>query len=146
MESEPSKAEPSKRKRRWFQFSLRILLIGVTLLAIPCAYVGWQAKIVRQRRAMLFNNPRVGVLSSVVTVDGEPDVSWLRRWLGDDHPGNIVTVDDASEAELDEYRSEFPEADNVLRKSDMQKLYGPSRTIVFGPNSDAAVSERGTHR
>jgi hypothetical protein len=33
MEAEPPKAEPPKRKRRWFQFSLRMLLIGVTLLA-----------------------------------------------------------------------------------------------------------------
>jgi hypothetical protein len=35
---------PSPRRR--FQFRLRTLLIGVTLLAIPCGYVGWQAKIV----------------------------------------------------------------------------------------------------
>ena len=25
-------------------------MIGVTLLAVPCAYVGWQAKIVRERQ------------------------------------------------------------------------------------------------
>jgi hypothetical protein len=30
----PKAADPPKRKRRWFQFSLRTLLIGVTLLAI----------------------------------------------------------------------------------------------------------------
>jgi hypothetical protein len=42
--------QPSPRRR--FQFRLRTLLIGVTLLAIPCAYVGWQAKIVRARQAM----------------------------------------------------------------------------------------------
>ena len=36
-----------------FQFSLRTLLIGVTLLAVPCWYVGWQAKIVRDRKTML---------------------------------------------------------------------------------------------
>ena len=53
MEAEPPKAEPPKRKRRWFQFSLRTLMIVVTLLAIPGGYVGWQAKIVRDRNAML---------------------------------------------------------------------------------------------
>jgi hypothetical protein len=31
MPTESSEAEPPKRKRRWFQFSLRTLLIGVTL-------------------------------------------------------------------------------------------------------------------
>jgi hypothetical protein len=30
MQTEPSEAEPLKRQRRWFQFSLRTLLIGVT--------------------------------------------------------------------------------------------------------------------
>jgi hypothetical protein len=37
MEAEPSKAEPPKRKRRWFQFSLRTLMIVVTLLAVAVA-------------------------------------------------------------------------------------------------------------
>jgi hypothetical protein len=53
MESEPTKAEPPKRKRRCFQFRLRTLLIGVTLVAVVCGYVAWQAKIVRERRAEL---------------------------------------------------------------------------------------------
>jgi hypothetical protein len=46
-------SEPPKRKRRWFQVSLRTLMIAVTLLAAACAYVGWQAKIVRERWAEL---------------------------------------------------------------------------------------------
>jgi hypothetical protein len=50
MQTEPSKADPPKRKRRWFQFSLRTLLIGVTLFAVnaglwkafgPPILVGW---------------------------------------------------------------------------------------------------------
>ncbi len=53
-------SKPPKRKRRWFQFSLRTLLIGVTLLAVACAYVGWQAKIVRERRAELNRASKCG--------------------------------------------------------------------------------------
>jgi hypothetical protein len=42
MQTEPPKAEPPKRKRRWFQFSLRTLMIGVaasgaTLLDLPAS-------------------------------------------------------------------------------------------------------------
>jgi hypothetical protein len=46
MQSELPNADPPKRKRRRFQFTLLSLPIVVTLLAIPCGYVGWQAKIV----------------------------------------------------------------------------------------------------
>jgi hypothetical protein len=45
-------AEP-KRKRRWFQFSLRTLLIGVTLLAVACGYVAKEAKTAWQRQSFL---------------------------------------------------------------------------------------------
>jgi hypothetical protein len=36
MPSEPSKAEPPKRIRRWFQFSLRALMIGVAIFSVQC--------------------------------------------------------------------------------------------------------------
>ena len=55
MQAEPPKADPPKRKRRWFQFSLRTLMIVVTLLAVPLGYVGWQAKIVRERTWLVDN-------------------------------------------------------------------------------------------
>jgi hypothetical protein len=44
MQAEPSKADQPKRNRHRFQFRLRTLMIAVTLLAVPCAYVGWQAR------------------------------------------------------------------------------------------------------
>jgi hypothetical protein len=53
MQTKPPKAEPPKRTRRWFQFSLRTLMIVVTLLAVPMGYVGWQAKIVKSRSDLL---------------------------------------------------------------------------------------------
>jgi hypothetical protein len=61
--------------RRRFQFGLRTLLIGVTLLAIPMAYVGWQAKIATRRDAMyrqLYSyspeSKRVGMICDVWTM------------------------------------------------------------------------------
>jgi hypothetical protein len=75
-------------KRRWFQFKLRTLLIGMTLLAIPCGYVGQQKAIVMHRAAerqwleqhgaRFFVNGKIDIL---------PDVplhpSPLRMMLGD---------------------------------------------------------------
>jgi hypothetical protein len=39
MQTESPKADPPKRKRRWFQFSLRSLLIAVAVTALLCAIV-----------------------------------------------------------------------------------------------------------
>ena len=49
MQTEPPKAEPPKRQRRWFQFSLRTLLIGVTLLAVTCWIVVDRQRLIRER-------------------------------------------------------------------------------------------------
>jgi hypothetical protein len=53
MPTEPSKTDPPKRKRRWFQFSLRTVLFAITIFSVQCG--AWiplltesQAK--RQRR------------------------------------------------------------------------------------------------
>jgi hypothetical protein len=35
MPTERPKADPPNRKRRWYQFRLRTLLIGVKLLTVP---------------------------------------------------------------------------------------------------------------
>jgi hypothetical protein len=49
--------DPPKRNRRRFQFRLRTLMIVVTLLAVPLGYVGWSAKIVRERIALRESSP-----------------------------------------------------------------------------------------
>jgi hypothetical protein len=109
METEPPKAEPPRRKRRWFQFSLRTLLIGVTLLAVACAYVAWQARIVRERRALLlliesreygwYSGERSASHDFPPAASGhdlaasghnltagktEDRPAWIRHWLGDE--------------------------------------------------------------
>jgi hypothetical protein len=97
MEAEPSKADPPKRKRRWFQFSLRTLLIGVTLLAVVCGYVGWEAKIVRDRKTWLKEHPRerdpiYKSDSDMVLSLGDKNKSpnAIRRWLGDTSTPYII--------------------------------------------------------
>jgi hypothetical protein len=50
MQTEPPKADSPKRKRRWFQFSLRTLMIVVTLVAVLCGTVTW---IIRDRQRLI---------------------------------------------------------------------------------------------
>ena len=95
-----------------FQFSLRTLFIVVTLLAIPCGYVGYQAKLVRERKAMI-EQIREGK-GLVVPVDVKtwpkmPTPSWIRRVLGDE-PVYSIGIEQSSKPSNDEIRELFPEA------------------------------------
>jgi hypothetical protein len=76
------------------QFRLRTLMIVVTLLAVPCAYVGWQAKIVRERKNLLTRlvDSGGGYLAYVPeeggywATDGKPVIEppFLRALFGDE--------------------------------------------------------------
>jgi hypothetical protein len=50
MEAEPTKADLPKRKRRWFQFSLRTLLVFTVAVAIGCAWLGRKVEQKRRER------------------------------------------------------------------------------------------------
>ena len=50
MVENPDNAEP---RRRWYQFSLRTLLIGVALLAIICRLAVWQIQLAAEHRALI---------------------------------------------------------------------------------------------
>jgi hypothetical protein len=83
MQTEPTNAFLPKRKRRCFQFSLRTLMIGVTLLAIARGYVASQAQVVRDRRAFLGRPPRICYAAVMPDDEDRATISSLRRWLGD---------------------------------------------------------------
>jgi hypothetical protein len=110
MQTEPPKAEPPKRKRRWYQFSLRTLMIGVTLFCVVVGgYVGWQAKIVRERRVELSRVVDVRLVG-IDGADKEGVIPWIRCALGDKRVGSIKMLVGTDAAELDRLRILFPEA------------------------------------
>jgi hypothetical protein len=94
--------QPSPRRR--FQFRLRTLLIGVTLVAVPLGYVGWQAKIVREREEFLETRYWLPGDSSPFEPVQAP---WMLRLFGA-KPVYHVTVWGKVEAER--AASLFPEA------------------------------------
>jgi hypothetical protein len=53
MEAEPPKADLPKRERRWYQFTLRTLLILTLIVAIPCALMGRRIERKRHERDIL---------------------------------------------------------------------------------------------
>ncbi len=106
----PTAAQP-KARRRWYQFGLRTLLIGVTVLAVPCAYGGWQAKIVSHRKLVLKNATEQGLIlmpdDSAIVADAS--VPWIRRMLGD-APVRSAWWVGANKEDRERFQEAFPEA------------------------------------
>jgi hypothetical protein len=137
MEAEPSKADPPKRKRRWFQFSLRTLLIAVAIVCVACDWLD-KAATVWQRTAMLKNAPAWWTDREY---DDTAEVTWLRRVMGDQVIGTIVLDKTATDDQLESYRAVFPEA-SVYRISiprthnlNMVRVGGPIWGLDFRPPS-----------
>ena len=92
-----------------FQFSLRTLLIFVTLLAIPCWYVGEQFRIVQRRNAVLAKVRELGEHHYIRVADGQAE-SWIRKLFGDEPHDLILIPVKATTEELHEVNAAFPEA------------------------------------
>jgi hypothetical protein len=91
-----------------FQFRLRTLMIGVTLLCVACGYVGRQIELVRQRKAFCESHCRSWTEANY---DGERrGPTWIRRLLGDTHYGAIALPSDASKELRSHAADLFPEA------------------------------------
>ncbi len=89
--------QPAIKRRRWLRYSMRTMLVAVTLLCLVLALVVVPAE--RQRRAV--EKIRRLKYASFVTYDyqyrGDYDwgaelrgPAWLRRWVGDDYFQDIV--------------------------------------------------------
>jgi hypothetical protein len=99
------------RKPR-FQFRLRTLMIVVTLLAVVCGYVGWPAKIVRERRDVVETH------ETRTSWDIRPARSlsrrrapWPLRWFGEEGFAAIYVNDNESDDEIENLKRLFPEAE-----------------------------------
>jgi Leucine Rich repeat len=105
MEPEPSKAKPPKRKRRWFQFSLRTMMVVVTLLCVWMGITAHRAN--RQRRAVERLTSHGDGISYDYQTDehgsfmlpvnapppSPPGPTWLRRLIGVDYFVTVVGAD-----------------------------------------------------
>jgi hypothetical protein len=103
---------------RRFQFRLRTLLIAVAACAVACAYVGWQAKIVRERRAMRLeiNLTHKGFVDEVLPGDTGHDIPWIRTLLGDQSIRDVELRSEVSKEYRRQVRAMFPEARVLLIK------------------------------
>ena len=124
MADAPNTAEPGKPRRRWFQFRLRTLLVGVTLLAIPCAYVAHEYRIVAARKSWMAQHPQGGYDVFGVGRSTEPTLSLVRRLLGDEPQEHLVVTTLGDEASA---RDLFPEAGIIPEYDGSNQSVGDQR-------------------
>jgi hypothetical protein len=96
------------------QFRLRTLLIVVTVLAVPCAYVAHEAHAVQNRRVMrqaLFDDGVVVMEEDRDVAHPDESPSWFRRWLGDSGVSYIGRRIGQCPYSDDEIGGMFPEAE-----------------------------------
>jgi hypothetical protein len=97
--------------RRCFQFRLRTLMIVVTLIAAVCGYVGWQAKIVNERKQLLETGSDGPVVDFTVDKGKDAAIPTIRLWIGDHF---FTSVHVKQKADINRYKAAFPEADVEL--------------------------------
>ena len=95
MEAEPINSDSPKRERRWFQFSLRTLMIGVLIIAIPCAWLGRKIEQKRRERAAVrailnsgahfyFHYENANGSNGLKMSQPSSSANWLQDLFGDD--------------------------------------------------------------
>lgn len=99
--AEPQRAAPAP-KLRWFQFSLRTLLVFVTLFAIPCSWLGVKIQEAKNQKAAVQAIQAVGGrVQYGYQVDEQGYVTqqaesrrpvWLRSVFGDDFLDDVVLI------------------------------------------------------
>ena len=102
-------------KPRWFRFSLRAMLVAMTLCGVLLGWLGWTARVVSARRAMIESiESRGGKLLFVSDCSDwntpPPEVTWLRQLLGDRGVAQIVPPQSGTPEEDEQFREAFPEA------------------------------------
>jgi hypothetical protein len=99
-----------KSPRHRFQFRLRTLMIIVTLVAMASGHVGWQARIVRERKATLAQMIDAKSTERGGYAWGDAQVPWIRRILGDRAVRCIGLPITATKDFRQRLRATFPEA------------------------------------
>ncbi len=122
---------PSPRRR--FQFSLRTLLIAVTLLSLPLGWIGWQVRIVQHRKAikemLRERNLGLGGLPNFVPPDQWPTLPWYRTFLGDDTwPGVYLDGDEFTREEVRQIKEAFPDVKFLIAQEVGFRPYPKSAT------------------
>jgi hypothetical protein len=78
-----------------FQFRLRTMFVLVTVVAVVCAWIGHEIRVVDERKAMLAWIEKNGGICTIDSTSPEPQAdepSFIRRWLGDQRVDEVFFI------------------------------------------------------
>ncbi len=96
--------------RRWFRFSLRTMLVVVTLVG---CWLGYQLNWIRERQRLIAgasSGTGVEIMRFHAFSRGFTGLSAWRRWLGDQPQAQVVTAFPPSDPRWARLRTLFPES------------------------------------
>src|SRR5689334_22834012 len=83
----------TKPKRRWFRYSLRTLLVFVTLASAGFGWLGYKVRQSQQHREAIKTIEKLG---GTFRYEGNPTnalrPAWLSKWIGNDDSGTVIQV------------------------------------------------------
>jgi hypothetical protein len=89
----PGMSDTPKSARRWFQISLRTLLLLVTLVSAAFGWLGFKFRQAKRQRDAVHAIQKLGGCATLTDAIGtSPGPVWLRRWMDDDFFANTTMV------------------------------------------------------
>lgn len=96
----PDQPTAPKSKRRWYQYSLRTLLIIVTFFAVACSWFAVKLQQARRQREAVETIVKFGgavryeyqLAGTIIPPEEPPGPVWIRKLLGDDFFANVAEV------------------------------------------------------
>jgi hypothetical protein len=113
--------EMGRAMRPRFQFRLRTMMIGVTLVTVVCGYFRWRYDFVWQRKAMIH---RIETEDGQIEIGYDPVIKplpWVQRILGDSRVTDIYLPAETPASKLAAIHALFPDA--RLWRHDLRNTY-----------------------
>ena len=134
-----------KTRRRWLRFSLRALLILVTLFGLGMTFVArWHYRAIRQRDAVTaLGDGNIVMYEGLADPQNDPPPvpNWLRGLIGFDHFHNVddVSLSDATDDQLELLKS-FPKLESLSLFSSSQFTGGGGSGSKFARSRTSSNS------
>ena len=134
-----------KPRRRWFRFSLRTMLVLVTVVCFLCGYLGWALNWKQQRDAYRQSHEQDMLWNEIIP---NPPAPWGLRLLGE---SGVVYLEPKGQKEAEEIPRLFPEAEVgttieiencVVRNGSSHSGLNPFRTSPPASTSPPRIQPR----